>query len=357
MKSFAPTDFRQRALGAGLRMLRASRLTRLVAPLTRGLGAILMFHHVRPWTGGAFAPNRGLEITPEFLDETVVTLRELGFDILSIDAAILRIKTGDQRERPFAVLTFDDGYRDNLVHALPVLRRHEAPFTLYVTTGFADRIARLWWIELEEAIRRLDHIEARVGDARISLAAGTDAEKSDSFKRLYWSLRAGSEADLLKCIGDLAVDAGIDRQALVAGLCMDWDEIGVFARESLCTIGVHTLTHPMLAKHPPDVVRRELAVSRSIIEAKIGAPAVHLAYPVGDPTSAGVREFALASEFGFASAVTTRKGMIFADHAAHLTALPRLSINGGFQTRAALETLLSGAPFYLRNFGRRLDVA
>ena len=59
---------RARALGAGLRALGASGLPRLAAPFTRGAGAILMFHHVRPSGGEEFAPNRLLEITPQFLD-------------------------------------------------------------------------------------------------------------------------------------------------------------------------------------------------------------------------------------------------------------------------------------------------
>ena len=82
--------------------------------------------------------------------------------------------------------------------------------------------------------------------------------------------------------------------------------------------------------------------------------AAHLAYPVGDPTSAGEREFAIAGELGYASAVTTRKGMIFPEHRDHLMALPRLSINGNWQSRSAVEGLLSGAPFFFLNRGRRI---
>jgi peptidoglycan/xylan/chitin deacetylase (PgdA/CDA1 family) len=104
-------------------------------------------------------------------------------------------------------------------------------------------------------------------------------------------------------------------------------------------------------------VRNELAESRAHIERAIGKPARHLAYPVGDPTSAGPREFAMARELGFVSAVTTRPGMIFPEHAAHLTALPRLSVNGRYQSLDMLDILLSGAPFALWNRGRRVNAA
>jgi peptidoglycan/xylan/chitin deacetylase (PgdA/CDA1 family) len=113
----------------------------------------------------------------------------------------------------------------------------------------------------------------------------------------------------------------------------------------------------MLAKHDEAFVRRELSESRARIEQAIGRPAHHLAYPVGDPTSAGPREFAIARELGFVSAVTTRPGMIFPEHAVHPTALPRLSVNGNYQSLDMLDILLSGAPFALWNRGRRVNAA
>ncbi|MDH7794766.1 MULTISPECIES: polysaccharide deacetylase family protein [unclassified Beijerinckia] len=345
---------KEKAIAAGFAVFRATGLHR-AARFARGSGVILMFHHVRPWAGQSFAPNRLLEITPEFLNTVIETLRGEGFDIVSLDQAVERL--GRAQERPFAVLTFDDGYKDNLEHALPILRRHQAPFTLYVTTGFAERTARLWWVELEEAIRALDRIEVEIDGTRLTLECRSDAEKAAAFRALYWPLRSGSEQDLLDRIAGLAERAGIAPAAIVERLCLDWDGLRQMAADPLCTIGVHTLTHPMLAKHDDALVRRELADSRAIIEREIGRPARHLAYPVGDPTSAGPREFALAAELGFASAVTTRPGMLFPDHAAHLTALPRLSVNGNWQDRTFLEVLLSGAPFALWNRGRRVNAA
>ena len=71
----------------------------------------------------------------------------------------------------------------------------------------------------------------------------------------------------------------------------------------------------------------------------------------------GVREFALARSAGYKTAVTTRPGMIFAESGRHLTALPRVSLNGLWQDAGHLEVLLSGAPFALWNRGRRVNVA
>jgi peptidoglycan/xylan/chitin deacetylase (PgdA/CDA1 family) len=342
---------REKLISAGFAAFGATGIHRLAAPLTRGLGAILMFHHVRPWTERDFAPNRLLEITPDFFDAAIGLVKARGFDIISLDAALERIVA--PMNRPFVVLTFDDGYRDNVEHALPVLEKHAAPFTMFVTSGFADRTARLWWIELEEAMRRLDRVTVQ----GMQLSTATAAEKERAHAMLYRTLRAGPEERLLEVCAELCEQAGITPSDLPAALCLDWPGVEQLSQHPLATIGVHTLTHPMLAKHAESFVRRELAESRARIEQAIGKPARHLAYPVGDPTSAGPREFTIARELGFASAVTTRPGMVFPEHAAHPTALPRLSVNGRFQSLEMLDILFSGAPFALWNRGRRVNAA
>jgi peptidoglycan/xylan/chitin deacetylase (PgdA/CDA1 family) len=342
---------REKMISAGFALFGATRIHRLAAPLTRGLGAILMFHHVRPWAERDFAPNRLLEITPEFLDAALGFVKARGFEIIGLEAALQRIAAPG--ERPFVVLTFDDGYRDNVEHALPVLEKHGAPFTMYVTSGFAGRTARLWWIEFEEAIRRLE----RVRLDGVEFSTVTAAEKERAYAILYRLLRGGPEERLLEVCARLCAEAAIEPTRMPADLCLDWAGIRKLSQHPLATIGVHTLTHPMLAKHSENLVRSELTESRARIEEAIGSPARHLAYPVGDPTSAGPREFALARELGFASAVTTRPGMIFPEHAAHATALPRLSVNGRYQSLDMLDILLSGAPFALWNRGRRVNTA
>ena len=348
---------RDRIIGAGFAALGATGLHRLAAPRLRGLGALLMFHHVRPAAPRAYAPNAMLEITPDFLDRAIGRLKALGYRLLPLGAALAESAAGGTPGAPpFAVLTFDDGYRDNLVHALPVLERHAAPFTVYVTTGFAERRARLWWIELEEAIRRAERVEAEIDGVPLSLPARSAAEKRAAFKAVYWRLRAGPEDRLLAVVAELAARQGVDGPALVEELCMDWREIEALARHPLATIGAHTLSHPRLARLDAAEMRTELGAARAILEKRLGRPVPHLAYPVGDPGSAGAREFEAATAFGYASAVTTRPGLVYPEHARHPTALPRVSVNGLWQDLRHLEVLLSGAAFALWNRGRRLNV-
>lgn len=341
---------KHKVIAAGFRAIAASRAESWLAPLARGIGAILMFHHVRPARADPFQPNRLLEVTPEHLDLTLGLARELGWEIVSLDEVPDRLARGKGR---FLALTFDDGYRDNRDHALPVLRRHGVPWTMFVTTDYASGRGSLWWLELEEAIRASERVSLHGREH----AAGTPAEKAAAFRALYAGLRAGAEKDLRAATAALCDRAGFDRAALAGRLCLSWDELrSLSASEPALTVGAHTLSHPMLAKGDEAEARREIAASRSEIGERIGRPVRHLAYPVGDPASAGPREFALARQAGYATAVTTRPGHLFPAHAAHLAALPRLSVNGQFQTGAAMRALLSGVPFLLWNRGRRLNV-
>ena len=342
-------DVKHRVIAAGLAAIARTGADRWLAPLARGLGAILMFHHVRPERPDPFRPNALLEITPAHLDLTLGLVREAGFEIVGLDQVPGRLA---RREGGFVALTFDDGYRDNVEHALPVLTRHGAPWTVFVTTDYAAGQGRLWWLELEEVVRRSSSLSV---DGR-EMPSVTPAEKQAAFASAYAHLRAGPEPVLRDTIAGWCERAGIDGAALVRSLCLDWEELAVLGREPSVTFGAHTLTHPMLAKHDAATARREIEGGRAILTERLGREIRHLAYPVGDPGSAGPRDFALAREAGYASAVTTRPGHVFAAHAGHLHALPRVSVNGLHQSEAAIRSLLSGVPFLLWNRGRRVNV-
>jgi peptidoglycan/xylan/chitin deacetylase (PgdA/CDA1 family) len=113
----------------------------------------------------------------------------------------------------------------------------------------------------------------------------------------------------------------------------------------------------MLKKTSEKAARSEMEMSRSVIEASLGVRPQHLAYPVGDKTSAGPREFRLAAELGFKTAVTTRPGVIFSQHQRHLTALPRISLNGEYQRMRYVRVLMSGAATAMWNGFRPVNAA
>ncbi len=330
---------------------------RLLQPLLGGVGAILTLHHVRPPRADAFQPNRLLEVSPRFLDDVLASLRRANVDVITLDAMHRRLTECDFRRR-FVCLTFDDGYRDNLHHALPILRKHGAPFTLYLPTSFPDRAGELWWLTLEAVIAKQSRIAPTVdGEDRRYECDSTEA-KYQLYEHIYWWLRSlESEDELRAAVRELASRYGVDDTAFCKDLCMTWSEIGEVAADPLATIGAHTVNHVMLRKASDDAVRNEMRQSAAVIEAALGERPEHFSYPVGDRTSAGPREFAIAAELGFKTAVTTRPGVLFPEHAVHFTALPRISLNGEYQRSRYAKVLMSGAATALWNRFRRVDAA
>ena len=350
-------QFRDNVIRAGLEALYFTGAHHLLRPIFAGVGGIFMLHHVRPRRDRAFQPNHHLEITPDFLRAVLDHLRAHSIDIVSVDEMYQRLMQRDFSRR-FACFTFDDGYRDNRDFALPVMREFAAPFTVYVASDFAQGAGRLWWVALEMVIAKAQAVEAEIGGAAVRLDTSTVEAKQAAFGRLHdWIRALPGEHDIRREVGALCARHGVDENAICRDLCMSWDELKPFANDPLVTIGAHTISHCNLAKQAEAVARQEMAASRARIETALQRPAVHLAYPYGDRIAAGPREFALAHAAGFKTAVTTRPGMIYPASAGHLTALPRVSLNGNYQDQRILPVLTSGAATAMWNGFRRIDAA
>jgi peptidoglycan/xylan/chitin deacetylase (PgdA/CDA1 family) len=336
---------------AGLNALYLSGAHRYFAPMTQGRGAILMFHRVRGQPTGRFQPNAHLEVTPEFLGRVGRRVRARGLDIVDLDEATRRLADpGDVRR--FVVLSFDDGYRDNFTEAYPVLKALEAPFTVYLATGFADRTAVPWWDLLAALIDGVLRFRMRVGDSMLDLPSATLWQKRAACRFAANELCRVDEDEQRRAIDAAALALGMDPVQRVAAEMMDWDEARALAADPLVTIGAHTVGHFALARLDSDRARREMMESRDRITEMTGVRPRHFAYPYGSRRSASEREFALAAELGFTTAVTTRRGVLTPE--SRMTALPRISMNGHFQQERYVDLLLSGVPLALERPLRRL---
>jgi peptidoglycan/xylan/chitin deacetylase (PgdA/CDA1 family) len=319
-----------------------SRLPALLRSLSSSRGLIFTLHRVLPGEPAAFSPNAILQVRPDFLAYVIERLRDLDLDIVSMDDALERL-AAPRDGRRFVVLTFDDAYKDNLLHALPILRQQGAPFTLYVPTAFVDGEGDLWWQAIEDIIAQAETISL-AGQSR-PVQTRTLAQKKSAYDDLYWQMRKMPEAERLELLHGFAAAHGYDLTRQCRDLIMDWQELQHFAGDPLCTIGAHTVHHYELAKLPREAAASEMALSADTLQAKFGRRPEHFSYPLGGPLSAGQREFDLARELGFRSAVTTRPGGLYAQHAQTPHALPRISLNGYFQSRRYVDVFATGAIF------------
>ena len=350
-------QLRSNVIRAGLETFYLTGAHRLFGTTFAGIGSVFMLHHVRPARDAAFQPNSHLEITPQFLRAMLAHLRSRNIDVITLDELHRRLTERDFSRR-FACFTLDDGYRDNRDFALPVMREFDAPFTVYVTSDFAQGAGNLWWVALETVIAKAPLIETAIDGVATHIDASTLSAKHAAFERLHDWLRAlPGRDDLAREIGALCTRYGVDQAAICRDLCMSWEELKPFASEPLVGIGAHSVTHCNLAQQADEIASQEMTTSRTRIESALQRPVLHFAYPYGDRRAAGRREFALARTAGFQTAVTTRPGMIFSESADYPTALPRVSLNGNYQDERILPVLTSGVATAMWNGFRRVDAA
>lgn len=347
----------QSIIRGGLESLYFSGAHFALRPFVGGVGTILALRHVRPPRPDRFQPNRMFEVTPQFFARMVRRLRRSRLDLISLDEMHRRLVEGDFKRR-FLCLTFDDGYRDLRQWAYPILKEAGVPFAIYVPTSFPDRLGELWWLVLEAVIARNNRVGLTIGGRDRTFDCGTVAEKQALYDELYWWLRSrATETEMRAIVRNLAAYYHVDMAAFCEELCMSWLELAELASDPLVTIGAHTVTHPALSRLSQDAVRSEMELSRSVIEAALAVRPAHLSYPYGDRHSAGKREFEIAAEIGFKTAVTARPGVVFAKHKRSMMALPRISLHGDYQRMRYVRVLLSGAATPVWKGFRRGDAA
>jgi peptidoglycan/xylan/chitin deacetylase (PgdA/CDA1 family) len=327
---------------------------------TGGVGAILMLHRVQEARLAPFSPNAHLSVAPAFLDRMLGALARRGYRFVTLDALIERLSSHDGREvaDPVIAITLDDGYRDNLLAAAPVFRKHQAPYTIYCSPGLVEGTASLWWEDLELAIAARSRFSIESPSGPVAFDVPDAAGKRKAYAELLEFLTTTtSEKEQRSVVATIARQCGIDAEAHRAASIMTWKELRQIADDPLCEIGAHTVQHYAIARLDRQAAMDEMRESARIIEMETGRRPRHFAFPCGYPAAAGRRDFALAREAGFASAVTTRHGVLYPGHVRHLHALPRISINGRYQSMRYVDTLLSGLPTLIQNRGRKLSVA
>lgn len=347
-------DGREAIRKLALTAVRLSGVAPLARPFTSGIGAILMLHRVTASPEKPNGVNRHLNIAPSFLDALIGDLRRSGYRLVSMDEAVDRIASRARGEK-FAAITADDAYRDNLTEALPVLEKHRAPIAIYAAPSLINGTTDLWWELVEDIVAARDEVWLPTANGKVRLDCSSPALKfaANAFLERYLT-REVPEEEQLHLVRELARSVGVDHDRPRRETVMSWDELRTIAAHPLVTIGAHTVNHYNLKRLAEDKAFAEMTDSARILERELGNTPRHFAYPYGYPAAVCRREVRLATAAGFASAVTTRHGVLHAGHAGHLHALPRISINGRYQRVAHIRTMLSGVTTPLANYGKML---
>ena len=229
------------------------------------------------------------------------------FQVLSLDDAVACLKRGDLPARAM-VITFDDGYADNHEVAMPILLRHGLVATFYVATGFLDG-GRMWNDTVIESVRACQQPAlglAHLGiEGLANLPLGDPAQRRAAIRAVLDNLKYRPVDERLQLVHQVVEAAGAP---LRGGAMLRSDQVKAL-RQAGMTIGAHTVSHPILLKLTAEQARREIDQSRQHLEAILGEPVRHFAYPNGVPgRDMSDATAKLVRDMGFDSAVTTAWG-------------------------------------------------
>jgi peptidoglycan/xylan/chitin deacetylase (PgdA/CDA1 family) len=298
----------------------ARRLVRRIPPGT----LVLLYHRVAT---PAVDPWR-LSVSPAHFAEHMAVLKREAKP-MQLRALRTALRTG-KTPRDGVVVTFDDGYADNLLAARPILDRHDVPATVFVTSGalgtqgfWWDRLARLLLCpgklpkKLSLSVAGKTH-EVKIGrDAEWDAAAAAahpgwepwgdehPTARHRAYRTFYDALFPLAAEEREKALAGLpkAPDGAGDRPLSIA-------ELRTLAENDLIEIGCHTRTHPVLAKLSGEAQRDEIRLARRDLGAIIGSPLTSFAYPFGRREDYDAGTVTMVREAGFSCACSNFAGPV-----------------------------------------------
>ena len=339
-----------------MRMPGSGRIRRLVNR-ARGRftvkGVILMYHRVAeldcdPW---------GLAVSPAHFAEHLKVLLTFPSPI-ALPHLAHELSTGHSPRRP-VIVTFDDGYADNVETAKPLLEQHEIPATMFLTTGAIGSGREFWWDELERVLLEPGDLstvlDLRRSDWSYRRELGADVTYGEAAYRHNRQWRAWEKPPTVRH----AIYCELwqrfcplphrEKRALLDEL-LDWaeleplmrptyrmvslDEAKQLGRHPLIEVGAHTVTHPALPELALDAQTEEIQQSKRFLEAMLNRPVSCFAYPHGGHEP---RTLSIVREAGFTSACTTDSRAV--SRRSDCLALPRFQVLdwNGDEFRARLQ--------------------
>ena len=266
-------------------------------------GEILMLHRVVQKRSHLEA-NRQMEITPEFLEKTILDYQTRGYRFVSLDEVYEIVNKQKRLREKFICFTLDDGYVDNYELAYPIFKKYNCPFAIYVATDFPDGKALLWWYVLEDIL--LNQTKLILGDGS-KYDCSTIEKKNETFiivkQKIFDSQSTKIEETLNHLFANYSYSFGDKNKSLA----LSWDQIRLLAADKFCTIGSHTLSHGVLPNMSTKEIEDELKGSKLKLEKQIGKEVVHFAYPYGAWNDSVLKQVADA---GYKTAVLGNGGKV-----------------------------------------------
>lgn len=244
------------------------------------------------WHGVTESPDpivEGESVSRELFEEQISWIEE-HFDVISIEEFCIRYNNGTFNNRE-ALITFDDGYKNNLTVAAPILKKHGLPFTVFVSAQNINDQERFYILVPRMVIVGGELKEVSIPSMKYHRRLSNLQERIECAHEIEYTIKYYSHKDAKKVAEELINFVGKDQYDLICskhenGLLLTWDDVRLLTKDYNCTIGSHCMDHCIChGQQSLDEVEWQLFESKKMIERETGRPCNYFAYPNGDFTT------------------------------------------------------------------------
>lgn len=271
----------------------------------------------------------GLCVSPERFSEHLALIKRHAVP-MQLQQLVRCILKGTLPRRA-AVVTFDDGYADNLYHAKPLLERHEVPATVFVTTAYTESQREFWSDELEQVLLSAGPLPQAFNldrggiNLRWELGEAANYSQKEYQRDRTWNVKGNNDPTsrhrLFRRLHDLLKPLSHDQRHDLLDALHAWsglqtvvrsshkplspDELIRLADGNLIEVGAHSVTHPVLSRLSAASQRKEIMQCKSYLEQVLGGRVASFAYPYGHPHDYTMETIDILREAGFECACST----------------------------------------------------
>ncbi len=272
--------------------------------LRRRGAAVFMFHRVLPRGESCYAHEM---VTSTGLFSALLDWISERYAVVELEALANHLGSTPANGRPYAAITFDDGWKDLFPHALPLLRARGLPATVFLPVRFIGTERHFWQERLQfilQAVESLGRTDlGREAAPHFPWAARLDGRPDYAGLRRLLMSRATAEADeFVDWMAELCPRVEWDSTRAF----LTWDEVGRM-QDAGISFGSHTLNHVLLTQADAETARREIKGSRRELQERLGRPVRGFAYPWGAHNARLAQQVADA---GYVFAVTTEEMLV-----------------------------------------------
>ncbi len=275
-------------------------LKKMVMSRVAGKGVALMYHEVLPDDEG---PAAWTVVRYTDFQRQMFFLKSY-FDVITIDEALARVSSTREYKRPFAVITFDDGYKGNLTCVSPLIEKMQIPVTIFVSTLAAESGGVYWYDRLISLFHNYGELKINLASYKLGTfrvwRSGDEKKNWALMQQLLSALKILTPQTREKVVEELIEDMGKVPESLKM---MNVENLKKLSESSFVTIGGHSHCHNILPQLADADLIDSITINREKLIDWTGQDVAHFAYPNG---GFDARVIAAVKQAGYRSAVTTK---------------------------------------------------